>query len=73
MSALLGRSGLSRVPSLAIFGYCLTIYLDQKVFSKGNMVFDYQKEFYYPQVSDGPKVISNESMDFNDPRDFDDH
>ena len=73
MSALLGRSGLSRVPSLAIFGYCLTIYLDQKVFSKGNMVFDYQKEFADPQVTDGPKVISNESMDFHDPRDFDDH
>ena len=25
VSALLGRSGLSRVPSLAIFGYCLSI------------------------------------------------
>ena len=44
-----------------------------KLFSKGNMVFDYQNEFDDPQVSDGPKVISNESMDFNDPRDFDDH
>ena len=28
------------------------------------MVFDYQKEFDEPQVSDGPKVISKESVDF---------
>lgn len=27
------------------------------------MVFDYQKEFDEPQVSDGPKVISKESVD----------
>ena len=32
-------------------------------------MFDYPKEFDDPQVSDGLiKVISNESMDYNDPK-----
>ena len=33
-------------------------------------VFDDSKEFHGPQVSNGLKVISNESMDFNDPKKF---
>ena len=38
----------------------------------GNIVFHDPKEFACPLVSDGLKVISNESMDFNDPKEFDD-
>ena len=38
----------------------------------GNSVFHDPKEFACPLVSDGLKVISNESMDFNDPKEFDD-
>ena len=38
----------------------------------GNFVFHDPKEFACPLVSDGLKVISNESMDFNDPKEFDD-
>ena len=38
----------------------------------GNIVFHDPKEFADPHVSDGLKVISNESMDFNDPKEFDD-
>ena len=36
------------------------------------MVFDYQKEFDDPQVSDGLEVISNESMDLKDLKESDD-
>ena len=42
---------------------------DPIVFSDGNIVFDYSKEFDDPQVSDSLKVILNESMDLNDPED----
>ena len=44
------------------------------VFSNRNIVFDDPKEqeLYDPQVSDGLKVISNDCMDFNDPKKFDD-
>ena len=35
---------------------------DQLVFSNNFIVFDYQKEFDDPQVYDGLKVISNESI-----------
>ena len=42
---------------------------DPIVFSDGNIVFDDAKEFDDPQVSDGLiKVISNEIMDYNDPK-----
>ena len=34
--------------------------------------FDDSEKFNDSQVSDGPKVMSNESMDFNDPKEFDD-
>ena len=45
---------------------------DPIVFSDGNIVFDDSKEFVDSQVSDGLKVISNESMGFNDPKELDD-
>ena len=45
---------------------------DVIVFSNGNIVFDDPKEFDDRQVSDGLKVISNESMGFNDTQVFDD-
>ena len=38
----------------------------------GNIVFHDPKEFADPHISDGLKVISNESMDFNDAKEFDD-
>ena len=47
------------------------IIFDPIVFSNGNIVFDDPTEFDDPQVSDGLKVISNESMGFNDPKKFD--
>ena len=36
---------------------------DPKVFSNENVVFDDSKELDDPQVSDGLKVISNESVE----------
>ena len=36
--------------------------------SNGNIVYYDQKEFDDPQVSDDPKVVSNKSMDLNDPK-----
>ena len=45
---------------------------DLIVCSDGNIVFDDAKEFDDPQVSDGRKVISSESMDFNASKEFDD-
>ena len=45
---------------------------DPKLFSNGNMVFDDPKKSYYPQVDDGLKDVSNESMGFSDLREFDD-
>ena len=44
--------------------YFFVFWSYPKVFSNGNIVFDDSKEFDEPQVSD---VISNKSMDFNDP------
>ena len=43
---------------------------DAIVFSNGNIVFDDPKEFDDPPASDGLKVISNESMGFNDSKEF---
>ena len=34
----------------------------------GLVILDDSKEFDDSQVSDSPKVISNENMDFNDPK-----
>ena len=61
-------SGWSGVPSLANSSYFLTILSDPKVFPNGIFVFDDPKEFDDPQAFDGLKVLSNESMDFNDPK-----
>ena len=51
--------------SLCIF---LLPYLIQKHFLNRNIALDDPKEFDDPEVSDGLKVISNESMEFNDPK-----
>ena len=67
-SVWLDGSGWSGVPSLACSGYSLAILSDPKVFSNGNIVFDDPKDFDDLLVSDGVKVISNESMDFKDTR-----
>ena len=53
-------------------GYFLSIWSDSKVIFNGNNVFGDPKWFDDPQVSDGQKVISDESMDFNDPKELDD-
>ena len=55
------------MPSLACSGYS---HLIQNFFSNGKIVLDDPKEFDDNQVSDGLKVISNESMDFSYPKEL---
>ena len=66
---LVGLVGLGSQVAL-ILDILLLLNLIKKFFPIENTVFDYPKEFDNPQESDSLKVISNECVDFDDPKEF---
>ena len=67
---LISWVGLEGLVSLV--GIFFLFDLIQKYFQMEILSFMIQKKLEDPQVSDSLKVISNGSMDFNDPKELDD-